>query len=205
LSGWHSVEQGETIPKIAFTFGITESKIWNDPNNLTLRNQRGNPNVLAPGDLVYIPDRELRYESKPVDRRHNFVLSEKRRQLLRIQWIDHDYQVIKGKRYVLAAAGTFVAGEFDERGFIEQWIPIECHEAKLTVWLRGDPARPGKTYVLKIGDLDPAENMTGRKGRLANLALFAGELTGDDDPDVEQAERILLRETGQGLVGRHGV
>ena len=70
----YTVKQGDHLSSIAKAYGFSDYEtIWNDPNNAELKQLREDPNVLFPGDVVYIPDRELRVEAKATEVRHKFV------------------------------------------------------------------------------------------------------------------------------------
>ena len=57
----YTVVQGDYVSRIAAQQGFAGySKIWNHPNNAELKNLRQNPEVLYPGDVLFIPDREDR-------------------------------------------------------------------------------------------------------------------------------------------------
>src|SRR5215469_146831 len=72
---YHKVRQGEWVSKISAQYGITDwHRVWNHPNISDLRLKRKEPNVLNPGDLLFIPERELRVENRPTDAKHNFEL-----------------------------------------------------------------------------------------------------------------------------------
>jgi hypothetical protein len=67
----HLVEEGECPSSIAKRFGFRIWRtIYDDPSNATLRRKRPDPNVLAPGDVVMIPDREPRQEPGATGARH---------------------------------------------------------------------------------------------------------------------------------------
>jgi hypothetical protein len=67
------VQQGDHLPSIADQFGFfTYETIWNHPQNADLKKRRGNPNVLLPGDQLFIPDKEIKSYSKPTNQRHTF-------------------------------------------------------------------------------------------------------------------------------------
>ena len=59
----HIVKQGDCISNIAYQHGHFPDTIWNDSKNSDLRQKRKDPNVLLPGDVVYIRDIEAKEES----------------------------------------------------------------------------------------------------------------------------------------------
>jgi nucleoid-associated protein YgaU len=53
----HTVVQGEYLSKIARSYGFSDYRtIWEHPKNAALKQARQNPNVLFPGDRLFIPD-----------------------------------------------------------------------------------------------------------------------------------------------------
>ena len=54
---------GDTTTKLAFEHGLFPDTLWNHPDNEDLRSKRDDPNVLYPGDKIFIPDIELRDEA----------------------------------------------------------------------------------------------------------------------------------------------
>src|SRR5215813_7826422 len=54
--------------------GLKWDTVWNHPKNAQLKAKRKDPNVLMPGDVVYLPDLDPRIEDRPTDQRHEFVL-----------------------------------------------------------------------------------------------------------------------------------
>jgi hypothetical protein len=49
------IKQGDYLAKIAHRFGFDAIAVWNDETNATLRTVRPNPNILYPGDVLYVP------------------------------------------------------------------------------------------------------------------------------------------------------
>ena len=52
----YPVKQGDSLASIAFDHGLFWQSVWNHPNNARLKQQRGSPNILKPGDVVFVPD-----------------------------------------------------------------------------------------------------------------------------------------------------
>ena len=62
----HSVKQGEHMSGIARHYGFSDyKKLWDHANNAKLKTLRKNPNILLPGDEVFVPDREVGRSSAP--------------------------------------------------------------------------------------------------------------------------------------------
>ena len=66
------VKQSDCISSIAFKYGFFPDTIWNDSKNSKLKQDRKDPNVLLPGDEVYIRDKEEKEESCASEERHSF-------------------------------------------------------------------------------------------------------------------------------------
>ena len=61
MGATHTVQQCEYLSLIAKIYGFASYKtIWDHDGNADLREQRQNPNILLPGDLVFIPDKETK-------------------------------------------------------------------------------------------------------------------------------------------------
>src|SRR3954466_7677821 len=78
MAGAYTVKQGDHVPGLAARFGFTDYLvIWNHPNNAELKKNRENPNVLFPGDTVYIPEKDSGEFDRPTEKKHKFVLKRK--------------------------------------------------------------------------------------------------------------------------------
>src|SRR5512139_1201705 len=76
MGSYHTVEQGQHLSQIAARYGFVDyHTIWEDAENTALREQRKSPNILYPGDQVYIPDKQQKQESGSTERRHRFRLA----------------------------------------------------------------------------------------------------------------------------------
>jgi len=58
VTGHHTVVQGEHLSSIAKKYGFSSYKtIWDHGQNADLKKKRQNPNVIFPGDRLFIPDK----------------------------------------------------------------------------------------------------------------------------------------------------
>src|SRR6188768_4030025 len=66
------VSLGDSIPSIAQDFGHFADTIWNHANNAEIKAKRKNPNILFPGDDIFVPAIRLKDFSCATDARHSF-------------------------------------------------------------------------------------------------------------------------------------
>jgi hypothetical protein len=179
MSQNYSVQQGDHLAKIAKTFGFSDwQTIWKHPNNADLKNKRQNPNVLYPGDVLYIPDRQVREESCTTDKQHTFVKKTsdlKLRLTLRDQYeqpvADASCNLILGSRSNIITT--------DGNGKIEVDIQADDREGVL-IFQSSETPFNNTPIPFRIGDLNPPDETSGQVARLNNLGYFAGDL---DHPD----------------------
>jgi Putative peptidoglycan binding domain/LysM domain len=186
MAGNYTVKQGDHLSSIAAAFGFSDyHTIWDDANNAALKQKRQTPNVLFPGDLLYIPDHQLRVEARSTDVRHKFVIH-RPTLMLRLILEDSLERPIANAPCDLLLDGEVLHVTTDGRGRIEQKIRPETHRGTLII---RDPQTPfsGEQIPIRIGNLNPAEEISGQVARLDNLGYYPGDGTSDDDDQFESA------------------
>lgn len=184
----HQVRRGDTMITIARRHGYRSiDPIWNHPNNAELRKARPNPFVLAQGDSVFIPAKELGDHPCQTDRRHVFRVRAMTQWLDQVL-VDHANRPFAGKRYEVTVAGKVFQGETGGDGRVRHEIPLDAKQAALKLWTDDTP-EGCITWNLQLGHLEPVETTYGLKGHLANLGYDCGPL---DDTASEQLEQALL-------------
>jgi Putative peptidoglycan binding domain/LysM domain len=186
MSDYYTVEQGDHLSSIAKDNGFTDyTIIWNHPKNADLKNKRQNPNILFPGDEIFIPDMEEKQESGATDKRHTFKV-DKKPLFLRLVLEDLYEKPIGGAQCALRISDQVTQPTTTAEGKIQQEIPLDAHDAFLVI--RGDQTPFADTLItFKIGDLDPIDEQSGQIARLNNLGYFAGAIDGSDDTAFESA------------------
>jgi Putative peptidoglycan binding domain len=178
------VEQGDHLSKIAKEHGFPDYRvIWDHPDNADLKKLRQNPNVLLPGDEVVIPDKEERIESGGTEKRHTF---EVKTSTLKLRLVLEDIY----EKPIAGAACALVVGidtfqlTTDGNGKLEHDIPLDATDATLVI--RGDQTPfADNPFPVKIGSLDPVDEISGQVARLNNLGYFPGD--GNDSDAFQSA------------------
>jgi hypothetical protein len=185
----HEVRQGECLSSIGKSYGLFWQTLWDHPNNARLKALRKDPNVLLPGDVLYIPERREKELAKASDARHRFRVkgtpAKFRLRLLR------KGQARANLPYVLEVDGQFFRGRTDDGGNLEHWIPPGATSGRLLL-------NDGREVIpLQLGHLDPVEEISGIQQRLKNLGLYGGPVDGQINAQTRTA--ISLFQSNQGL------
>ena len=201
MGSYYTVVQGDYLSKIAKENGFPDYHVlWDHPNNAQLKQKRQNPSVLYPGDQVFVPDNEEKEESGNTEKRHTFVVN---REPLKLRMVLEDIyeKPIANAQYALLIEADVTQNKTDGQGRIEADIPLDAHEAVLVI--RGDETPfQDVAFPVKIGELDPVEEVSGQLARLNNLGYFPGD--GTDDAAFESAVEEFQCDNGLTVDGKCG-
>ena len=189
----YQVKQGDCIFSIAFARGFFADTIWNHPNNKDLKEKRKDPNVLMPGDTVFIPDKRLREYSEATNQVYKYKCKNTPKQL-QIQFIEYD-KPVKEMEYTIKIDGVESKGKTDGEGWVKQSIKPDAKSAKLVF-------ADGSECELKLGNLDPAEEVAGTQGRLNRLGFYEGPIDGKLTDEMKEIIKLFqqsndLKATGE--------
>jgi N-acetylmuramoyl-L-alanine amidase len=171
--------------------------------NADFRKLRLDPHVLLPGDRLYIPDKEEKVISAQTTLVHTFRLRRKETRL-RIVVRDVDGTPLGGKKYQLMVQGEFHEGVLPEGGLLDEPIPADALEGELKVWAEVDFPEHADTWNLKLGHLDPVEDLKGVQARLNNLGYDCGPVDGISGPRTQAAVKAFQKEHGLDVDGIPG-
>lgn len=172
----HEVQQGEHLSRIAEQHGFGDyGPIWEHPENAGLRELRNDPHVLAPGDVVVIPDPEPASKFLQTGSRWTFRLGA-RPVHLRLRLVGMFNEPLANIECTLEVEGKSSKLKTDDDGNLDMEVPAKAEKAKLT---HGDTA-----WEVRIGHLDPVEMKTGLRARLNNLGYWVG--AADENPVDEE-------------------
>ena len=183
----HRVRQGEDINSIARQYGFGDwHRIYDHPDNASLRELRPNPFVLQPGDRVNIPEVESREESGSTDASHRFRIRSEPT-ALRIMLEDEEGEPLANMEYSLVIGEQTFEGTTDGDGLLEEEISADASEGELTVTLDEERGNVEFVWPIMIGNLDPVEEISGVQARLNNLGYNCGEVNGELNSRTQEA------------------
>lgn len=166
---------GDSVPSLAYKHGHFWEFIWNHGNNSQLKTARKSPNILFPGDRVYIPPVRQKFESRGMDASHKFSRKGTPNKL-RMQLLLFD-EPRANEEYTLKLGKEVIRGTTDSNGVLEHFIPPDCAGGELLL------AAGKERYPVRIGHLNPIESISGVRQRLNNLGFFAGDSSSEEEDD----------------------
>lgn len=182
------VEQGECISSIAYEYGFFPDTLWDLAENSELKQKRKDPNVLFPGDEVFIPDKREKTESGATEQKHRFERKGVPAKI-RLKVLRND-KPRANVPYRLTIDGDIRMGQTGSNGFIEETIPPNAVQCELCVGEQGSV----DIYHFKLGSLDPINTEDGVRGRLRDLGYDVSDELTDAIRAFQKKEG--LQETG---------
>ena len=197
----HTVEQGETVVTIAHKYGFRDWKaIYYHPQNASLKQARPNPDVLNPGDMIYIPDKEPPEYDCVTNQRHRFEVKSLRA-AIRVHLQDPFGVPYNDARYKLEVEGKTVEGRL-EKGELHYEVLPTTREAALTLWPDDNDPNRSLHWVLQLGHLDMSETIAGIKGRLNNLGFHCSVESSEIDATTVDAIKAFQCAAGLPATGQ---
>lgn len=220
-NGNYEVQPGDCIESIAFNHGLFWETIWNHPNNQPLRAARDSPNVLLPGDKVFVPEIRTKEEPGATEQLHRFrrcgVPGILRLRIMGEAAADEEegarptpHQTQDTERQPSRRHCRQLAPRKDcPRTNVRYVLDIEGRLTEGTTDSKGmiqcsippnavngrlilNPGTPGEVILpLKLGHLDPASSLTGVQQRLNSLRFNCGEVDGRLGPKTREALRAF--------------
>ena len=178
---WHTVAQGEWIQKIAWDNHFYNwEAIWNHAQNADLKQKRQDPNLLLPGDNLFIPDLEPKEVAAATDQVHKYV-KKAPKMTINITVRDEDEHPLANKPWKLTLDGKDYSGNTDGDGVLKQEVPVpkSNDEGKLVC--------EGYQFPIRVGHLNPIDEISGVKHRLANLGFDCGSNDDSITPEFQDA------------------
>jgi LysM repeat protein len=187
----YTIKQGDHLSGIAQQFGFTDFQIiWSHGNNQDLKKRRKDPHVLYPGDQLFIPDKELKTETRPTTKVHVFQTTDTPL-LLKIVLKDFDNKPLPNIACELEVDGQVQKLTSDGDGLVKTNVKKTAKAGVLRV------SDLDLEIPVQIGFLDPVEEASGQRARLINLGYLPGV--------VQDGESELLHDAIEEFQCDHGL
>jgi len=178
----HTIQPGEHLDGLCARLGADPAEVWHADDNADLRAQRDDPAVLAPGDVIYLPE--------PAETPVALSLHTTNRYSAQLPMVPVRLRLHQGDEalanepYEVEGAEPPITGTTDGDGVIGLQLPATTERAVVQL-----TQRDLQLQVL-VGHLDPVSSESGVRARLQNL----GYLPTDPRRDLlnEQARRAQL-------------
>lgn len=198
----HTISKGECLTTVAQKYGVPWAKIWGHGSNSALRSKRKDPNILHPGDILFVPDKEQQPESRATGSRHSFkLLAGASRMRVHVKMRDPkgEIQNVSGKDFVAEFdVGSPVSGQTDGSGLVDVPIPIGATSAKIII------EALAMEIPVDLGHIDPLDKVSGAQGRLKALGYPVGPVDGIIGDLTRNATRAFQSDhtlTVDGIIG----
>lgn len=182
----HTVVQGECLISIAQKFGLANwQTIYDAPENEEFKKLRTNPNMICPGDIVYIPILTGTKQPANLNKKTTYVLK-KVKGYLSICLVDsknnplpdipYEVSFFRSEQDKKGEPLVIIKGEkSDADGYVEQKLPSGAKFVILTY--SPYPTRPSlkQKMGLKVGELDDPNTQLGMRSRLNHFGFYSGD------------------------------
>lgn len=164
------VRQGDHLARLAYVHGFDAAEVWSHERNAELREMGRKPELLAAGDILYLPIKPkegLAFSAGTSNRYQARVPTVN----VSLAFKDAD-RVLADEPYEVHGLGTDgSAGQTEERktdadGKVQLELPVTTREVTIVF------PRQNVAYEVRVGDMDPASEMSGIQKRLENLGYL---------------------------------
>jgi hypothetical protein len=188
-SDWapYVIRRGDTLTALAAKAGVSRDIIWLNNANRELKSLRSNGDILAAGDVIYLPPAaKPKWLSVNMGTTNRFVATIPK---MTVRVALPAYQ---SASYSASASGVQTTGATDASGQLVLVVPVYTREIRLHFDSSGDE------IVLMVGHLDPVATTSGLRQRLTNLGFPAGREDADED-DYSVRRMIALFQVAHGI------
>lgn len=159
------IRQGDYLTKLAFVMGFDADEVWNHPKNAELKARRANPNILYPGDILFVPNDPPTAAPLQVGAVNRY-LGRIPTVVVRVTLLRADRTPIANTDCWIHGLGEVSAARSDADGTVSVSVLITVDD--FIVVIDGEPA----PLRVLVGHLDPKDEDSGVLQRLENLGYL---------------------------------
>lgn len=172
------VRQGDHLDRLAVELGFDRAAVWGDAANNDLRAVRPDPNLLAPGDLVHVPEAPRPSAPLRLGEANTYAAQVPEAPLrLRLDTLTRGHALPCAVEGALAPTPAEVAAD----GTLSLRVSLLAREVTVTL------PTLGVRLAVRPGHMDPLAEPSGLAHRLGNLGYAPSDV-----PDTEGGRRAAL-------------
>jgi Putative peptidoglycan binding domain len=186
------IRDGDHLQRLATSMGFDADSVWADPKNADLCEARGSMHILCPGDVLYVPKEERKWQNVATGSVNRFVANVPKIEIALAFTSEGEPLACEPCSIrELPELGDLTT---DAQGTLRFDAPVTLHAVTI------DFPGVGVFQVLRIGNLNPISVDSGAQQRLNNLGFDSegpsdspdasdgdGPSAGGDGPDDEDA------------------
>lgn len=179
------VRQGDHLSGLAARFGFDAQQVWQHADNEEVREARPNPEVLSPGDILFIPEPDPEPLPLEVHTTNRYAAPQPRIRL-GLSLRGPGNEPLANEPYRLEGIPRPVTGNTDGDGFITDTLPAHTRSVRVVL-----PNLNDHTFLVQVGHLNPTDEPSGLEAQLRGLG-YLPSLAGLDehhprvaDPDAD--------------------
>jgi hypothetical protein len=184
------VKQGDYLAKLAYRFGFDAATVWMQDENSDLRALRCNPNILAPCDILYIPEpADPEAITLEVGQTNTFTSDPPTVQVVvQFNGTDADASIYSSQPFQIAELPELTELRTNENGVATIDVPVTLSSITLTF------SNTGASQSILIADMDPINTLAGIFKRLQHLGFISQNSMADpSDLDVLRSALRMLK------------
>ena len=162
------IRQGDYLASLAARFGFDEDEVWQHDDNRELRELRGSPNILHPGDVLHIPEpaEERREALQPsTTNRYRAQVA-----MIPVQvTVRREGEVLRNAACEVTSLSPPLETTTDGDGLLSIDVPRHLDEVRVAF------TEHDFEMALRVGHLDPIDHDSGVSSRLENLGYLLPE------------------------------
>lgn len=178
------IRQGDYMSKLGPTRGFNPETAWADPKNDAIRKKRTSMNMLQPGDVVYLPD-EPRPRLPVAGGSTNEYTARVPKVTVKLK-LQVGGVALPKEPYTIRGVGPDpIEGATDDSGFLTAQVKVHVREFEVELTKRK------RTLRVRVGDMDPINELTGVQKRLTHLGYYLPTKTGTENYDALDPRQIV--------------
>jgi phage baseplate assembly protein gpV len=183
------IRQGDYLKKLAHTLGFDADAVWNHAKNADMAKQR-QPNLLHPGDILYVPDPTLKWETLSKGTTNSYVVTVPKTTLT-LSFKDAKGPMANAA-YVVEGLGEKLEGTTDGNGVATLAVPVHIVECRVTF------PDLDETFPVRVGHMDPIDEASGVRKRLLHLGYYPIWID-SNDTDALDKQGLCAFQDAKGL------